>query len=756
MPEENADSHLHFASGSPEPNGGFRQENFSGYPPQLSSSFLNPNYYLDPVTGRYGYRQPHLPQDGGQFGSYLNPNYYPNPLEGGQFSSFRNPNYYYMKKSATTPSTFYLDPNSIGSYGSSNYYYNDYNSMTRVERDNVADSTAERPAPPPPAPEGSGWDFFNVFDNYEQFLMNSNGRLGSGSMSSLDSSEIREKEGIPDLEEETEAESFREGEKKKKKEVVDSGTGTSMPASFEEVVEEKTSIAMDEKDGERIHVAKEEEMFVPKKGVSFEGESSVKTDESGLGSSLGSLVTEESGSGDGITLHVHGMKDVVEAVEEIKQQFKSAAGCGEEVAKLLEVGKLQYRSKSTLLRVMFSRILDSVSLSAFTSTCHSSNDVRHPVANLSKVNEAVNAEYINVKSQNLSETLEKLYVWEKKLYKEVQDEEKLRVIYEKECRRLKALDEGGAESGKIDSTRAAIRDLLTKISIAIKSVYATSRKIDKLRDEELRPQVIALIQGLMIMWRSMLDCHRKQFQAIAESKIHNLTARSRNKGNFVAKSTMELEVELLNWSSCFRNWIITQKAYIEALNGWLMKWLLQEQEETPDGVMPFSPSRIGAPTIFIVSNDWYHAVERTSEVGVTTAMQIFADNVHKLWETQDVEQRQKLKAEYLSRDFFRRLRSVQKENGPMDVFLDRRSTLLPNDTSFHDDHVRIALDSLKKRLEEETAKHQEIIKHVQEAASSSLQTGLVPIFEALGDFTSEALKAYEELRIPNDNGERSH
>lgn len=353
------DSNPHLVSGSgsrsePESDRGFLQQSFSGYPPQFSSSLLNPTYYMDPVTGRYDYRQRHSLQDRGQFGSYLNPNYYPNPVGGGQFSSF-TPNYYYMKKSATIPSTFYLDPNESGSYGYSNYYYNDFNPMLRVERDNVADSTAERPPspPPPPAPEErSGWDFFNIFGNYEQFLINSMGRLGSGSgsFSSPDSSEIREKEGIPDLEEETEPESFREGEKKRK-EVVGAGIGSSTVAPLEEVVEEKISTVKDEKDGEKFHVAEEEEKFVRKKGVSFEGEGSLKTDENGLGSSLSSLATEESRSGDGIdALHVHPLKDVVEAVEEIKQQFKSAAGCGEEAAKLLEVGKLPYRSRSTPLR----------------------------------------------------------------------------------------------------------------------------------------------------------------------------------------------------------------------------------------------------------------------------------------------------------------------------------------------------------------------------------------------------------------------
>lgn len=250
----------------------------------------------------------------------------------------------------------------------------------------------------------------------------------------------------------------------------------------------------------------------------------------------------------------------------------------------------------------------------------------------------------------------------------------------------------------------------------------------------------------------MMACHQKQFQAIVESKIHNLTARSRNQQSLVAKATMELEVELLNWSSCFRKWVSTQKAYIEALNGWLMKWLLPEQEETPDGVMPFSPGRIGAPTLFIVSNDWHHAIERISEVEVATAMESFADSVHKLWETQDEEQRQKLKAEYLSRDFSRMIRSLQKENGPMDVLPEKKPMPLHNDASLRDEHMLIALESMRKRLDEETAKHQEILKHVHEAASSSLQMGLVPIFEALGTYTSETVKAYEGLRIPDGNG----
>lgn len=79
-----------------------------------------------------------------------------------------------------------------------------------------------------------------------------------------------------------------------------------------------------------------------------------------------------------------------------------------------------------------------------------------------------------------------------------QDEERLRVDYEKQCKRLKILDDRGAESSKIDAAEASIRRLHTKINICIRSVDAISTRIHKLRDEELKPQLSELIQGYEI------------------------------------------------------------------------------------------------------------------------------------------------------------------------------------------------------------------------------------------------------------------
>ncbi|RRT54796.1 hypothetical protein B296_00012937 [Ensete ventricosum] len=280
---------------------------------------------------------------------------------------------------------------------------------------------------------------------------------------------------------------------------------------------------------------------------------------------------------------------------------------------------------------------------------------------------------------------------------------------------------------------------MLEVATEIKEQFESAANCGKEVSEILEVGKLPLLK----MWRFVLDCHHKQFQAVVESESQNFVART---GGSVAKATIELEGELLNWCSCFSNWIKAQKAYIEALNGWLLKWLLQEREETPDGVAPFSPSRIGAPGAFIIANDWYHNMDAICEAEVIDSMQTFAINIHRLWETQDEEQRQKLKAEYLSRDFARRLRSLQKENGMPGQ---EHMPISNGDEALHQEH-KMSLDAMKRRLDEERAKHEETIIQLQQATASNLRTGLVPIFQALENFSSETLKGYEGVRISND------
>lgn len=69
------------------------------------------------------------------------------------------------------------------------------------------------------------------------------------------------------------------------------------------------------------------------------------------------------------------------------------------------------------------------------------------------------------------------------------------MLYEKQHKKLKTLDEEGAEPRKIDAARASIRRSLTKLDVSIKAIDTIASRIHKLRDEVLQPQLTELVHG---------------------------------------------------------------------------------------------------------------------------------------------------------------------------------------------------------------------------------------------------------------------
>jgi hypothetical protein len=77
--------------------------------------------------------------------------------------------------------------------------------------------------------------------------------------------------------------------------------------------------------------------------------------------------------------------------------------------------------------------------------------------------------------------------------------ERVRLAYEKKCALLRSQDASGAEPFAIDKTRAAVRDLRTKLDISLTSVDAVSRRIAAVRDDELLPQLLQLVRGYVLL-----------------------------------------------------------------------------------------------------------------------------------------------------------------------------------------------------------------------------------------------------------------
>lgn len=65
---------------------------------------------------------------------------------------------------------------------------------------------------------------------------------------------------------------------------------------------------------------------------------------------------------------------------------------------------------------------------------------------------------------------------------------------------LRRLVEKGAEPHMIDSMRNLIKKLSTKISISIQVVGSISRKIIRVRNEELWPRTTELVEGYVKLY----------------------------------------------------------------------------------------------------------------------------------------------------------------------------------------------------------------------------------------------------------------
>ncbi|GMP64422.1 hypothetical protein CsSME_00025711 [Camellia sinensis var. sinensis] len=646
--------------------------------------FMNMNYMKNKATPSVSYEQKPMSPETMHMND-ASSSYYPYQYANQNPSSY--PYYGYSNYGGGSPSP----------YGSSSYPPPPLGAAA----EDFEASTSKPPPPPPSPPKSSAWDFLYPFESSENYYYTSY-------TPTRDLKQLREEEGIPDLEDEDFQQEvvkevyaepkFVDGGGKKQAKAVVEDEGLKANGS-DSVYHTKPMIENDPVEYE-VHMVGN------------------KIVDNGETSGDGGNVATFKARGGGLTAD----SDVV---MEIQVQFERAAESGSELAKMLEVGKFPYKKNAVYqVSAKMLHVITTPSLPIVSSQASSSKTA--DPSSIEKADPAsLEIDDVGMGSGNLSSTLQKLYLWEKKLYEEVKVEEKMRVLHDRKSRKLKRLDERGAEAHKVDVTRTLVRNLSTKIRIAIQVVDKISVKINKLRDEELWPQLNDFIQGLTRMWKSMLECHRSQCQAIVQARRLDAVTSLKHFSDAHFEATLQLEHELLSWTLRFSCWVGAQKGYVKALNNWLLKCLIYEPEETDDGVAPFSPSRIGAPPVFVICNQWSQALEGISEKEVVDSMRDFATSVLQLWERDKLLMRQKMMA--------------NKDTEKKVKILDRQGQKIQKEIQALDKTI-ILVSSGNNGLP--------VSGHVYQSDTSktgSLQLSLQRIFEAMEKFTADSLKVYEDL-----------
>jgi hypothetical protein len=77
----------------------------------------------------------------------------------------------------------------------------------------------------------------------------------------------------------------------------------------------------------------------------------------------------------------------------------------------------------------------------------------------------------------------------------LQNSESIKKIYDKKCAQLSHQFAKDGNARQVDKTRATIKELYSRLMVGIEVLYSNSKIIEKLRDEELQPQLLELLQG---------------------------------------------------------------------------------------------------------------------------------------------------------------------------------------------------------------------------------------------------------------------
>lgn len=509
----------------------------------------------------------------------------------------------------------------------------------------------DRPSYPPPSPqeqESSPWDFFwNPFSSLDSFA-DPHPRSSYDNVVTDDElarlQRVREEEGIPELEEEDDecqdhVPMHRKEEKEEHDDEDDEEEDDDEEDDDEECEHSDECIASNEgacSVNFEVNTKQETKGFESKGVQCTEAPQPRKTVELEIKAHKKELMRNKVANAEetpGFTVYLNRRPaSLVEAMKDIDCQFLGICDAAREVSVMLEASRAQYSTSNDLS----AKMLNPVALLRSASSRSSSS--RFLLASSSSIDDLFDNETSSCYSEEScsrmsgshQSTLDRLYTWEKKLYKEVKVGERLRIEYEKRLTHLRNQDDRGEEPSSVDKTRAALRSLHTRLKVSIHTVQSISRRIEVLRDEELHPQLMELIHGLSRMWRTMAERHKAQKRTIEDAKLlflqhHPSAATAISLGPLEAATpppaALALETEIQAWRGALETWLSAQRAYARALAAWARRCL-----GVTGGARPTLSAAV-LPPAFLVCMEWGHAMDADTEARVMDGLDFFVAGV---------------------------------------------------------------------------------------------------------------------------------
>lgn len=529
-------------------------------------------------------------------------------------------------------------------------------SLEKTERSS-SESPTRRPGTPTHMPENSPWDYFGLFHPIDNHLSPQESRdLDHDFGNNDDLKNIRKDEEFSELEDDEEK-SISDGRLGSESDEFDNPSSDTLVRSFKNLNREES---FGENDASptvgTARTAESENKLVDEEKVSSPKLSPLKTNSSEATHTSEAKVT--STKNDAFE-HKIAPKDFFSSMKEVEHLFVKASESGKEVPRMLEANKLHFRpllpgqesgasTTATLLKACFSCGEDpsqvqeepaqnSVKyLTWHRTTSFRSSSSRNPLYSHSRedaedLRSDLFEDFYKISGSHAS-TLDRVFAWEKKLYDEVKASQLVRREYDMKCKFLREQESRCESQHKIDKTRAVVKDLHSRIHVAIHRIDAISRRIEELRDKELQPQLEELIEGLRRMWEVMSECHKQQVHIIAIA-FNNGSVKLSLQSESRRHIALLLEDELSSMALCFAKWMYALNSYIQAIDYWLHKCVRVKEKSSKKrrwGLPMDQVVRISGPPIYTTCGNWLESMKNLPVEDVTCTIKKLAIEVSHL------------------------------------------------------------------------------------------------------------------------------
>ncbi|KAK7294184.1 hypothetical protein RJT34_17069 [Clitoria ternatea] len=438
-----------------------------------------------------------------------------------------------------------------------------------------------------------------------------------------------------------------------------------------------------------------------------------------------------------------GSVNLIQIIADLDDHFLKASESSREVSKMLEATRLHYHSN-------FADNTGHIDHSARLMRVITWN---HSFKGIPNTDDAKDDCY-SEEHETHATVLDKLLAWEKKLYDEVKAAELMKFEYQRKLATLNKLKERGTNSEALEKAKVTVSRLHTKYIVDMQSLDSTVSEINRLRDRQLYPRLVQLVDAMTTMWEVMRAHHERQFNIVTLMRSLDISQSSTETSEQHHDRTYQLLIVVQEWQSQFQKLVNNQRGYIKALNSWLKLNLIPIESNLKENVS--SPPRVKSPPIQGLLDAWCDHLEKLPDELASTAIANFAAVVDTIFRQQEEEITLKRKCEETQKEYSRRRRQFvdwerrhKQKKIPDEFGRDKADGINEPDEVVKDKLLLVEL--VKKRLDEEEEAYAKQCLQVRQKTLVSLKNLLPELFRAMSDFSLECSKMYSELRSISQN-----